>query len=94
MKAITVFPLSVERVAELDQLYQTTKDVRVRTRAQMVLLSGEKGLVAQEIADIVREDEQTVRRWLKRYLAEGINGLQDAPRSGAPYKVTPAYKSN
>ena len=92
MKAITVFPLSVERVAELDQLYQTTKDVRVRTRAQMVLLSGEKGLVAQEIADIVREDEQTVRRWLKRYLAEGINGLQDAPRSGAPYKVTPAYK--
>jgi len=50
MKAITVFPLSVERVAELDQLYQTTKDVRVRTRAQMVLLSGEKGLVAQEIA--------------------------------------------
>ena len=92
MKAITVFPLSVERVAELDHLYQTTKDVRVRTRAQMVLLSGEKGLVAQEIADIVRDDEQTVRRWLKRYLAEGVNGLRDAPRSGAACKVTPAYK--
>ncbi len=92
MKAITLFPLSAERVAELDHLYQTTKDVRVRTRAQMVLLSGEKGLVAHEIADIVREGEQTVRRWLKRYLAEGVNGLHDAPRSGTPRKVTPAYQ--
>jgi hypothetical protein len=47
---------------ELGQLYDTT-DVRLRTRAQMVLLAAEQGLVAAEIAPIVRKDEETVRRW-------------------------------
>jgi|SRR5579875_323337 transposase len=40
---------------------------------------------------IVREDDQTVRNWLKRYLAEGIEGLKDRPMPGAPPKVTKAY---
>lgn len=88
MKAITLFPLSDEAIQELDELYRTTKDVRLRTRAQMVLLSGEQGLVAGEIAKIVRQNDQTVRMWLKRYQAEGIVGLSDEPRSGAPGKVS------
>ena len=66
-------------------------DERVRTRAQMVLLAAEQGLVAAESAPIVRQDEETVRRWLARYPAEGIEGLSDAPRSGAPPRATPAY---
>lgn len=74
MKPIQLFPLNAEAIAELDQLYRTTRDVRVRTRAQMVLLAGEQPLVPHQIAAIVRKDEQTVRRWLKRYLAEGVNG--------------------
>jgi transposase len=49
-------------------------------------------MTTNEIADIVRHEVQAVRRWLKRYMAEGINGLYDAPRSGTPKKVTPAYK--
>ena len=92
MKPIQLFPLNAEAIAELDDLYRTTRDVRVRTRAQMVLLAGEQGLLAHEIATIVRKDEQTVRRWLKRYMAEGVNGLQDAPRSGASSKVTAVYQ--
>jgi transposase len=58
----------------------------------MVLLSAEKGLVAREISEIVRESDQTVRTWLKRYMAEGIEGLRDAPRPGTPKKVTAEYK--
>lgn len=92
MKPIRLYPLSDEAVAELAELYRTTRDVRVRTRAQMVLLAGEQGLNAGEIAVIVRQNDQTVRNWLKRYQAEGIHGLEDAPRSGAPSKVTTAYK--
>ena len=92
MKPIILFPLGAEAVAELDHLYRTTRDVRMRTRAQMILLSGEKRMTASEIGEIVRTDENTVRRWLKRYLAEGINGLRDAPRSGAPAQVTSAYQ--
>jgi transposase len=92
MKPIQLFPLNVEAITELDELYETTRDVRVRTRAQMVLLAGERPLMPHEIATIVRKDEQTVRRWLKRYMAEGVNGLQDVPRSGASGKVTLVYK--
>lgn len=45
-------------------------------------------MVAAEIAAIVRQDEETVRRWFARCLAEGIGGLSDAPRAGAPPKAT------
>ncbi len=90
--AIIIPPLRVEAQEELETLYRQTRDVRVRTRAQMVLLSAEKQLVAREIAEIVRVTEVTVLTWLKRYLAEGVNGLYDAPRSGGPRKVTVEYK--
>lgn len=92
MKPIKIAPLSEEQAKELETLYRTTRDARLRTRAQMVLLSAEKGLVAQEIGEIVRESDQTVRIWLKRYRAEGIEGLRDAPRPGTPKKVTAEYK--
>jgi transposase len=81
-----------EELGALETLYRTTRVVRLRTRAQMVLLAGEQRLAAPAIAAIVREDEETVRRWLKRYLAEGIEGLKDRPIPGAPGKVTPAYQ--
>lgn len=64
--------------------------MRLRTRAQIVLLAGAQRLAAPAIAAIVRETDQTVRNWMKRYRAEGIEGLQDRPRPGAPAKVTPA----
>lgn len=92
MKAIELPPQSAEQLKALDELYQTTKDVRLRNRAQMLLLAAEKGLTAPAIGAIVREDEQTVRRWMKRYLAEGVEGLKDAPKSGNPGKVTPIYE--
>jgi transposase len=92
MKPIKVPPLNEEQREELDTLYRRTRDARLRTRAQMVLLSAEKDLIAQEISEIVRESDQTVRTWLKRYMAEGIEGLRDAPRPGTPKKVTAEYK--
>ncbi len=55
-----------DALAELDSLYHSTRDVRLRTRAQMILLAAEQGLVAHQIAVIVRKHEHTVRRWLKR----------------------------
>ena len=82
-----------EQQAELDKLYRTTKKPRLRTRAQMVLLSAEQGLKVAEIAAIVRESDDTVIRWLKRYLAEGVEGLNDAPQPGRPSKLTEGYRT-
>jgi transposase len=93
MKRLQVPPLTKEQLAELEELYHKTKTPRYRTRAQIVLLSAEKGLKAEEIAQIVRESHLTVLRWLKRYLAEGIEGLMDEPRPGRSIIVTEAYRN-
>lgn len=92
MKAIQLPGLSETQVKELEELYRTTHDVRLRTRSQMMLLAAEQGLTAPAIGRIVRENEETVRRWMKRYMAEGINGLMDMPRPGATPKMTPEYE--
>lgn len=91
MNPTYVPPLTEQQLAELDELYRKTQVPRLRTRAQMILLSAEKRLKVGEIADIVRESDATVLRWLKRYMAEGVDGLQDAPRPGRERTVTEVY---
>ena len=86
-------PLSPAQVEELDTCYRTTKDARRRTRSQMILLAAEQKMSAPRIAALVRETDQTVRNWLKRYEAEGIEGLKSKPQPGPPEKVTPDYKA-
>jgi transposase len=93
MRPICIPPLTPTQSKQLDQLYRTTKTPRLRTRAQMILLAAEQGLKVPHIALIVRESEATVLRWLKRYRAEGIEGLQDAPRPGRPLEITTVYRA-
>ena len=93
MKPLELPPLSQAQLEELDTLYRTTKDVRLRTRSQIILLAAEQKMTAPTIAGLVRETDQTVRNWLKRYEAEGIEGLKSKPQPGPPEKVTPEYKA-
>lgn len=92
MKPIKVRELVKDELKELETLYRETKVVRIRTRVQMILLAVEQSMTAPQIAKIVRKNEQTVRRWIKRFNSEGINGLFDEPQPGAPSKVTDSYK--
>jgi hypothetical protein len=52
MKPIRIPPLDSEQLDALEDLYRTTRDARLRTRAQMVLLAAEQRLTAAEIAEI------------------------------------------
>jgi transposase len=79
---------------ELETLYHETKDVRIRQRVQIILLAVERQMIAPQIASIVRTNDQTVRNWIKRFNREGVAGLYDEPRSGAPPKVTAAYRQH
>ena len=57
-------------------------------RAQIVLLSAEHWSIG-DIADELSIDEQVVRRWRKRFLTLGIEGLRDRPRAGRPRVIEP-----
>lgn len=91
MNALKLPPQSDEQLEKLEEFYRRTKDVRLKTRSQMILLAARQHLTAPQIGDIVRESDNTIRRWIKRYIAEGIEGLHDAPRPGAEPIVTADY---
>ncbi len=62
--------------------------VRAVERARVILASA-TGKAKQEIAEQLGIARQTVRRWEKRFLQQGTKGLEDAPRSGRPRRITP-----
>jgi transposase len=88
MRATHIPPLPPTQRAPLDQLYRTTKLPRLRPRAQMMWLAAEQGLKVRQMALMVRAREAPGLRWLTRDLAEGLEGLQDAPRPGRPAPMT------
>ena len=84
------------RVRELSEAERATIEawcgtqagsVRLRDRASIIAWSAE-GWWVSDIARIVRVTPQVVRKWIKRFNAEGLDGLQDQPRSGRPATYT------
>lgn len=89
--SVCVTGLRGRQGARLRSLYQTTDCPRTRLRTQMILLSSE-GYSVTEIAAITHQSDDTVRRWLQRFLDQGWRGLLEAPRSGRPAAITPAVE--
>ena len=56
----------------------------------MILLSNE-GLKPSQVAQRVRVSDRTVRRYIARYEAENIDGLQTRDYPGRPPRVTADY---
>ena len=56
---------------------------RVSQRTHMVLLSNRHYCIA-EIARVFDASENTVRQWIERYERDGVDWLDDRPRSGKP----------
>lgn len=76
--------LTLDGVArsEVERRFEATDDAEARTRYQMVLLAGDGRTVA-EIAPVVRRSVDTVQRVLRRYQAEGPDGVPHRPRDWA-----------
>lgn len=62
--------------------------VRLVRRARIIDLAAQ-GLTVPGIAKQLSVSEKAVRQWLKRFAAQGLEGLQDAPRSGRPRTYRP-----
>ena len=95
LKPLEFPPLTVEELEALENLYRTTKDVRLRTRAQIVLLAGEQRMTVPAIAVIVREVNQTVRNWRVSLDARSESkGSKIGPCHGLRRKSRKSIKSN
>jgi transposase len=49
---------------------------------------GSQGQTVPQIAAELGLDENTARKWFNRFNEQGLAGLEDAPRSGAPSRYT------
>jgi transposase len=78
--------------AEVERRFDAADDAETRTRYQMVLLAADGRAVA-EIAPVVRRSVDTVQRVLRRYQAEGPDGVPHRPRPGQPPQVPPAWRA-
>ena len=77
--------LSDDERAELEALSRRRKKGLAR-RARIVLAAAE-GLENKEIAVRLEASADTVGKWRRRYAAEGLDGLYDEPRPGAPRQI-------
>ena len=75
MGKIKTVELSRAQRAALEVGYRTGDSHAFRVRCQMILLKSEPR-TAVEIADVLGCCEVVVNNWLKRYEAEGIQGLR------------------
>lgn len=61
-------------------------------RAEVILLSLE-GKTLDEIISVTGMSKPIVNKWRQRFRTKGIEGLQDAPRSGKPSVITARQKA-
>ena len=58
-------------------------------RAELILLCSQ-GFTATQVSEKLSKRLRTVQEWRRRYLQQGLSGLEDQPRSGRPRKLSPA----
>ena len=75
-----------DELRTLEQVFKKDKDWRVRERAQALLLLSQ-GLRCEEVAARQGLCAATVRTTRGIWRNEGIAGLADKPRCGAPHKL-------
>jgi transposase len=61
--------------------------VRLVERAK-IIEQASCGRSLSQIAESMQLNEKTIRKWFKRFEEQGLAGLEDAPRSGAPLTYT------
>lgn len=86
--AIRLRALTEEERQEIERLAQArTAPARAVERARIIRAAAQ-GQRVSVIAQHLRVGADTARLWIKRFNAQGLGGLADAPRSGHPPTYT------
>ena len=83
-------PLTVseEDRAQLLGWTRRTKSSNGLARRAAIVLRCADGLSSSQVAVELRVTNNTVSKWRSRYIEQGLAGLLDEPRAGAPRTVT------
>jgi transposase-like protein len=76
------------RIESLVRAHSTPQAFAFRCRVLLRIAAGDQPSNLQVATELGCE-RHTVSRWRQRYLAHGLSGLQDAPRSGRPRRISP-----
>ena len=79
--------------SEQDQLLSWTlrrKTAQALALRSRIVLGCAEGRSNREVAAHLRTSEQTVSKWRRRFVEQRLDGLLDAPRSGAPRTIDDA----
>lgn len=79
--------LTKAQVQNLEELRDDGANSRIRHRAHAILLSFQ-GTTVNALTEIFQTGRNAICRWLDRWDEEGMDGLADKPRPGAPAKLT------
>jgi transposase len=86
-------PLTSEEERVISKLARSqSASKRLVERAQIIQLAKE-GQTIPQIVQQLHLSEPMVRKWWKRFEQQGLAGLEDAPRSGAPSRYTDENKA-
>ena len=80
-RKVKVIELTDQERIELEKGYKNSGHAPFSRRCHIVLLKSQ-GLSSKQIADIFQITIQPVNKWVKRYQALGISGLQTKPGQG------------
>ena len=84
--AIELNPVTKGTLTHLVRSPSTPQGLALRSR---IVLAAAEGQGNQHIAAALRIPEVTVGKWRRGFARKGLDGLQDAPRSGRPPKHGP-----
>lgn len=80
-RKVKVIELTDQERIELEKGYKNSEHALFSRRCHIVLLKSQ-GFSSKQIADIFQITIQPVNKWVKRYQALGISGLQTKPGQG------------
>jgi transposase len=92
-RSLQLRSLTDEEVRVISKLVRSqTASVRLVQRAKIVSLASQGKTIPHITAELGCAPN-VVRKWFKRFDAHGLEGLEDAPRSGAPSRYTAENKA-
>lgn len=82
------FHISDEQKIELERLSRRRRTARAVAFRAKILLACAEGGKDTEIAARLKSDRGTIGKWRRRFMKDGVAGLFDEPRPGAPRKIS------